>query len=231
MSIKRNLLTGAATLTIAAGVFTVGTPSASAATPACGGDCISIFSRELGTYGQPNVVETVLDGVARVGQPVILAPASSSDPSQDFFLRDAGLVSGFFAAGMVSAELNSHYGDLMAAQIEYAPFGARSELCVGLARTAFQGQGLTLRPCTVPARTVWIPDPTILPTPPPTGYFPIVNGSTTDFSRPFAMHYPRDQQATDQRLQQIKVRRLQYLSDDQTVPYRQLWGAHFGVLP
>jgi hypothetical protein len=233
MSIKRNLLTGAATLTIAAGVFTVGTPSASAATPACGADCISIFSRELGTYGQPNVVEAVLDGVARVGQPVILAPASSSDPSQDFLLRTTGdgRVSDFYAAGMVSAELNRHYGTLMAAQIEYAPFGDRSGLCVGLATTAFQGQGLTLRRCTVPATTVWIPDPAILPTPPPAGYFPIVNGSTTDFSRPFAMHYPRDQQATDQRLQQIKVRRLQYLSDDHTVPDRQLWGAHFGVLP
>jgi hypothetical protein len=171
MSIKRNLLTGAATLTIAAGVFTLGPPSASAATPACGADCISIFSRELGTYGQPNVVETVLDGVARVGQPVILAPASSSDPSQDFLLRTPedgdGLVSDFFAAGMVSAELNSHYSTLMAAQIEYSPFGDRSGLCVGLATTAFQNQGLTLRPCTVPATTVWIPDPAILPTPRP----------------------------------------------------------------
>lgn len=81
MSIKRNLLTAAATLTIATGVFTVGTPSASAATPTCGPGCISIFSRELGAYGQPNVVEAVLGGVAKVGQPVILAPASSSDPS------------------------------------------------------------------------------------------------------------------------------------------------------
>jgi hypothetical protein len=65
----------------------------------------------------------------------------------------------------------------------------------------------------------------------PDGYFAIINGSTTDFSRPFAMHYPRDQQATDQRLQQIEVRRLQFRSSDHTLPDRQLWGAHPGVLP
>jgi hypothetical protein len=233
VSIKRNLLAGAATLAIAAGVFTVGTPSASAATPACGPGCISIFSRELGAYGQPNVVEAVLGGVAKVGQPVILAPASTSDPSQDFLPRapEGGRVSDFYAAGMVSAKLNSRYGHLMAAQIEYAPFGDDSGLCAGLAITAFQGQGLTLQPCTVPARTVWIADAGILPTPPPAGYFPIVNGSTTDFSRPFAMHYPRDQQAANRRIQQIQVRRLQFRSHTQTVPDRQLWGAHFGVLP
>jgi hypothetical protein len=233
MSIKRNLLTAAATLTIAAGVFTVGTPSASAATPTCGPGCISIFSRELGAYGQPNVVEAVLGGVAKVGQPVILAPASSSDPSQDFFPRapSEGRVSDFYAADMVSAEVNRHYGALMAAQIEYAPFGDESGLCAGLAKTASQGQGLTLQPCTVPGRTVWIADAAILPTPPPAGYFPIVSGSTTDFSRPFAMTYPRDQQATDRRLQQITARRLQFRSNEHTVPDRQLWGAHFGVLP
>jgi len=232
MSIKRNVLAVAATLAIVAGVATL---SASAATPECDPGCISIsiFSRELGSYGQANAAEAVLGGVAEVGQPVILAPASTSDPSQHFLPRapGGGRVSDFFAAGMVSVELNSRYGHLMAAQIEYAPFGDASGLCAGLARTAFQGQGLTLQPCTVPARTVWIADAGILPTPPPAGYFPIVNGSTRDFSRPFAMHYPRDQQAADRRIQQIQVRRLQFRSHTQTIPDRQLWGAHFGVLP
>jgi hypothetical protein len=64
-SIKRKVLAVAATLTIVAGVITVGAPSASAATPACGDRCISLFSRELGTYAQPNVVEAVLDGWRR----------------------------------------------------------------------------------------------------------------------------------------------------------------------
>jgi hypothetical protein len=45
------------------------------------------------------------------------------------------------------------------------------------------------------------------------------------------MTYPQDQQAADQRLQQITIRRLQFLSSEHTVPDRQLWGALFGVLP
>jgi hypothetical protein len=227
MSFKSRVLITAATLTMVGGLTSATALSASAATPECVDEgCISIFSRELGTYAEPNVIEAVLGGVAQVGQPVILSPASSSDPSQDFIPR-GGLVSDFYAAGMVSAEVNSHYGNLSAAQIEYSPFGVRSDLCVGLATTAFQNEGLTLQPCTVPATTVWIIDFADYPA----GYFTIVNGSTTDFSRPFAMTYPQDQQAADQRLQQITIRRLQFLSSEHTVPDRQLWGALFGVLP
>lgn len=237
MSLKwttRKALAFVAALIVAGSVvIAVATPSADAATPACSDSsdtCISIFSRELGTYADPNVVEAVLHGVAKVGQPVILERASSSDPSEDFIPR-GGLVSDFYAAGMVSAEANSHYGNLNAAQIEYAPYGKASDLCVGLAAVAFQNEGLTLQPCTVPATTVtttvWIIDTADYPA----GYFTIVNGSTTDFRRPFAMTYPRDQQAADQRTQQIKLRRLQFLSNEHTVPDRQLWGALFGVLP
>ena len=212
---------------IAASVITVGTLSASAATPVCAERCISLFSKELGTYAQPNVVEAVLDGVAKVGQPVILKAASSSDPSQDL-IPTLNTVSGFYGDGMVSAEVNSHYGDLNAAQIQYAPFGEESGLCVGLAKPASQGAGLTLQPCTDPGTTVFIIDEANATA---DGYFAIINGSTTDFAHPFAMHYPRDQHATDQRLQQIEVRRLQFRSSDHTLPDSQLWGAYPGVLP
>src|SRR5215204_5753650 len=211
MSIRTKVLTVAATLIVIGAASTLGTLPASAATPACGPGCISIFSRELGTYAQPRFVEAVLGGVAQVGQPVILKAASSSDPSQDLVARP-GLVSDFFAAGMVSADVNSHYGNLRAAQIEYAPLGVRSGLCVGVATTAFQNEGLTLQPCTVPATTVWILDTADSPGTAAEGYFPIVNGSTTDFSRPFAMHYPRNAQATGDPTPQIVVRRLQFRS-------------------
>ena len=221
MSFKSKALITAATLTVVGGLTSAATLSASAATPECGDACISIFSRILGT----NVVETVLDGEAKVGQPVILSPASSSDPSQDFFFG-LQLVSDFFEAGMVSAEVNSHFGSRNATQIEFAPFGDDSDLCVGLETIAFQNEGLTLQPCTAPGTTVWIVD-----TPNPEGFFTIVNGSTTDFSRPFAMTYPQDQQAAEQRIQQITIRRLQFLSNAHTVPDRQLWSALFGVLP
>src|SRR3954470_6927314 len=222
MSMKSKLLALAAIAAIAASAIMVGALSASAATPVCAQRCISIFSSELGTYAQPNVVEAVLDGVAKVGQPVILKPADSSDPSEDT-IPNQGRVSDFYAAGMVSAEVNSHYGDLDAAQIEYAPFGEKSGLCVGLAKPASEGAGLILQPCTVPGTTVFIIDK---PHATADGYFPILNASTMDFVHPFAMHYPRDQQANEHRLQQIQVRHLKFRCKDKSVTDRQLWGAH-----
>ena len=224
MSINSKILAVAATLAVVSGV--VGTSLASAATPACGMNCISVFSRELGTYTHPNFVEAILGGEARVGQPVGLKQASGSDPSEDI-LPVGGFVSDFYAAGMVSAEVNSHYGSLRAVQQEYAPFGIPSGLCVGLASVAYQNEGLTLQPCSVPSTTVWIVDPALSPTTP--GYFPIINASTTDFSRPFAMHLPQDEVASGQALQ-MQVRHLQFLTGEKTLRDRQLWGAHFGEL-
>ena len=229
MSIKSKMLAAAATLTIVGAVIALDTLPASAATPACGSQCGSIFSRELGTYAQPSVVEGVLQGVANVGQPVILKQASGSDPSEDI-IPHRGLVSAFYAAGMVSADVNKHYGNLLGVQQEYAPYGVGTGLCVGLASIAYQNEGLTLQPCSIPGRTVWIIDTPDSPATAATGYFPIVNASTTKFERPFAMDLPQDEVASDQQTLQIHVRHLKFLTHEKTLPDSQLWGFHPGVL-
>ncbi|HET7742062.1 MAG TPA: hypothetical protein VFL67_15560 [Mycobacterium sp.] len=56
MSITSKMLGALATLTVVSVVSAVEALSASAATSACGSHCGSVFSRELGTYAQPNVV-------------------------------------------------------------------------------------------------------------------------------------------------------------------------------
>ena len=229
MSIKRKMLGAVAALTMVGVVSGVQAFSARAATPACGAQCGSVFSRELGTYAQPNVVEDVLDGLANVGQPVILKQASGSDPSEDI-IPHRELVSTFYAAGMVSAAVNDHYGGLLAVQQEYAPFGIGTGLCVGLPSVAYQNEGLTLRPCNVPGVTVFIVDTRDSPTTAAAGYFPIVNASTTDFSRPFAMDLPQDEVASAHQTVQIRIRHLQFLTEDKTLRDRQLWGFHPGVL-
>ena len=226
MSIKSRVLAAAALLILIGGVSTVGTHSANAATPACGAQCGSIFSRELGTFAQPNVVEDVLEGVASVGQPVILKQASSSDPSEDI-IPHRSRVPALYAEGMVSADIDSHYHNLLGVQQEYAPDGKGSGLCVGVASVAYQNEGLTLQPCSVPGLTVWIIDTPDSPAP---GYFPIVNASTTDFSHPFAMDLPQDEVASAHKLLQIHLRHLQFLTDEKTLPDRQLWGFLPGVL-
>jgi hypothetical protein len=224
LSIRRKVLTAVATLTCVAGVSAAAPGAARAATPPCGVGCISVFSSVLGNPDQPNFVEAVLDGGAvQVGQPVGLKPASRFDATLDI-KPIAGTVSEFYERGLASAAANSHYGPLDAVQQEYAPFGERTGLCVGLARVA-QNERLTLQPCSSPT-TVWIPYQALASK---EGYFPIVNAATTDFRRPFAMHLPRNEVRGCKEIQ-MRARRLQFRNHDKTLPARQLWGAVLGVL-
>jgi hypothetical protein len=196
--------------------------AATAATPQCGMACSSIYNKGLGL---PGPVEDILDGVAAVGQPVILKLNSNSDPSEDEFSH-VGTVSGYYAAGMISADANSHYaGSSRAVQIEYAPYGVATGLCVGLDSLPHENQGLTLQPCSTPYLTVWILDFKHSPVP---GYFAIINSATTDFNHPFAMSLNSDEVSSGQQLLQILVRRLHWGNGDKTLPDSQLWNIKTG---
>ena len=137
------------------------------------------------------------------------------------------MVSDFYADGLVSADVNDHYGQLSAVQQRYAPVGMVTNLCVGLAKLAYQNEGLTLQPCDVSARTVWILD---FPDSHVPGFFPILNASTRGFERPFAMDLRRDEVVNDRKTIQIHVRRLKFLTDDKILPDSQLWGFIEGAL-
>jgi hypothetical protein len=228
MSIKRKLFAAAATLTLVGCVGAVATMAATAATPACGANCISIFSKEIGNYQAPGVVEDTLGGVAKVGQPVILKPGSVSDTSEDNLPVGGKVVADFYQSGMVSAAVNKQYAGLKAAQIEFAPGGNPTGLCVGLAKAPYKNEGLTLQHCNVPGLTVWIIDTPDSPATAATGYFPIVNAATTDFVHPYAMDLP-DYEVANSGILQIRANKLQFVGTDRTLPDRQLWGAHFGV--
>jgi hypothetical protein len=223
MSIRRKVLAAAAALTVAGGLSTAGTLPATAATPQCGPHCIQIFSAKFGTNANPTFVETVFQGVGTAGQPAILAPASSSDPAGDLIAMapGGGLVSDFFAAGMVSAAVNQHYGTERAAQIQYAPLGQPTGLCVAVATTAYQNEGLTLQPCSIPGTTVFIIDTADSPATAPTR-FPIISGSTTDFTHPFAMTI--DGNPAHKPFPHITVQRLR--GNPAHVSDIQLWGTN-----
>jgi hypothetical protein len=246
MSIKSKALAAAATLTLVGGVAAVGTlaaGTAKAATPSCGDSCINIFSREFGTHFRPNFVVDVLRQGERVGQPIILFRTSNSDPAEDWTVSFQGLVSDFYAAGLVSAQLNLHYGDgsvnaidQPALEIEYAPFGVDSGLCMGLGSTAFNGENVSLQPCGVSSKTVWVVDVADSPDTLDHGYVPLINGSDTNFSHPFVLSYPQSGFPTDMPRPILKVTNLTGFSNGfgpivGTVPDWQLWGADFGVLP
>ncbi len=101
----------------------------------------------------------------KVGQPIILFRTANYDPAEDLTVAFQGTVADFFAARLVSAALNLHYGggakgfpNDSAFENEYAPFGVDSGLCLGVAATAFNDEGVTLQPCGVSSKTVWIVD-------------------------------------------------------------------------
>ena len=220
MSIKSKVLAAAAMLTMAGGLCTVATHPANAATPQCGPHCIQIFSAKFGTPENPRFVESVFRGIARAGVPTGLRRISRNNPAGDMIVSRAGTVSEFYAAGMVSVAVNTHYGSLQAVQIEYAPRGKATGLCAGLATTAYQNEPLTLQPCSTPGTTVFIIDTADSPATAPT-YFPIINASTTDFTRPFAMTI--DGNPAHRRFLPIRVRHLS--GNPGHVPENQLWGS------
>jgi hypothetical protein len=113
---------------------------------------------------------------------------------------------------------------------------------MGLATTAISGEGVTLQPCGVSSKTVWVVDvvdsiqTTILG-----GYVPLVNGSDTNFSQPFVLTYPTNAYPTDKPRPQLTVTNLSGESQVSpplgipgpelgTVNANQLWSADLGVL-
>ncbi len=268
MSIKSKVLAAAATLTLVGGVGTAGVLSAgaaSAATPSCGIACVNLFSYQFGTHNNPQYVVDVLRQGEKVGQPIILFRAANFDPAEDWTVAFQGTVADFFAAGLVSSAVALHYGcipgvnfpdcpfsvtgvpnpqatgltsNYLAFENEYAPFGVESGLCLGVASTAVQGEGVTLQPCGVSAKTVWVLDTLDqqFTTAWAHGYIPLINGSDTNFSQPFVLTYPAAGFPTDKPRPQLFVSNLTGFSFHVGNLFgtgansNQLWGATFGEL-
>ena len=257
MSIKSKVLAAAATLTLVSGVGVAGAltaGTASAATPSCGPACINVFSHQFGSFRSPNFTVDVLRQGEKTGQPIILFRQANFDPALDWTVAFQGTVADFLAAGLVSPAVALHYGCIAgvnfptcifavndpAFENEYAPFGVDSGLCMGVAATAFNDEGVTLQPCGVSSKTVWILDTydqqfnfiSAF-----TNGVPLINGSNTNFSHPFVLSYPDIRFPTDKPRPQLVVLNLTGFSNGfggpqlGTVNSNQLWGATFGVLP
>ena len=258
MSIKSKVLAAGTTLTLVggggmAGALTAGT--ASAATPSCGPSCINLFSHQFGNFASPNYTVDVLKQGEKTGQPIILFRQANYDPALDWTVAFQGTVADFFAAGLVSSAVALHYGCIPgtaafptcvlavndpAFENEYSPFGVESGLCMGVAATAFSDEGVTLQPCGVSSKTVWILDTydqqfnfiSAL-----RNGVPLINGSDTNFSQPFVLSYPNNGYPTDKPRPQLVVLNLTGFSNGisgpqvGTIDSNQLWGARFGVLP
>ena len=211
------------------------------------------FSHLFGTHGRPNFVLDVFGQGKEAGQPIILFPTIQSDSAQHWIVRLQGTAANFYAAGRIGAAVAQHYGCIPgvnfpncwdqtadtvndpAFEIEYAPDNVASGLCMGVASTAVQGGVVTLQPCGVSARTVWIADTFGSPTTLSNGYVPLINGSDTNFSQPFVLTYPQSGYPTDMPRPQLQVDtitgRARFAAEPElgTVHGNQLWGADFGT--
>ena len=249
MSIKNKVFAATATLALVGGGAAMGTTSASAATPSCGGGCVNFFSRDFGTHHQPGFVLDVLRQGEKVGQPIILFRESNSDPAEDFTISATGPGVGLLRRGPClrgrqpalrqqpgwPVAPTTAYPDFEAYEIQYSPFGVDSGLCVGVGSTAVAGTKVALEPCGVSSKTVWIKDYSnaagIF-----NSYVPLINGSDTNFSQPFVMTYPANGYPTDMPRAQLYTTNLTGFSQGSKfnptgVNSNQLWGADYGVLP
>jgi hypothetical protein len=237
MPIKRRILAVAAAMAMVGGVSAVGLLPAVADTPSCHGSyCATAYDLEFG----PSFVYDVLRQGEKAGQPVILYRLSNTDPAEDFVYPENDLVSDLYAAGLVSKALDLHYGgagcedydpgtatcvtpypDYYAYEAEYAPYGVDSGLCVGVGATAANGTPVVLEPCGVSGKTLWVNDCGDLDG----DYCAQINGSDTNFSHPYVLHYPGNAYPTDMPRPQLNTWTLQLYSDG--TPYdNEVWDSY-----
>jgi hypothetical protein len=215
MSIKSKVFATAATMTMVGGIGAVGLLPANAATPSCGASCVTAFGQE---YGAPFVLDVLRQG-EKVGQPIILFRTSNSDPAEDFTISDQGTVDDFYTSGLVSEALDFNYGNEEAYEVEYSPYGVDSGLCVGVGSTAGNGTPVALEPCGASSKTVWVVDDNDSAVAP----YAWINGSDTNFTHPFVLHYPGTAYPTDMPRPQLNTYTLQMSATPPTVYNNERW--------
>ena len=225
MSMKRKIVTAAATLTLttglAAGLGAAGTLTANAATSACGNNCVNWFSAAFGTAAHPAFVLNVPDHVAKAGQPVTLAAASGANKGEDFWPDNVAPVGSLVAAGLMNHGLDALYSSLSVYEFQYAPGNKPTGLCAGVGTAPGLATPVTLQPCGVTARTTWILDPQKTSA---GSYDALISGATSkNFSHPYALTtlLPRLRLFTDPLLTGVPAGVLDH----------QLWAYVPGALP
>ena len=237
MSVKAKIAAGATTFgLVAGGLSMIGTMTASAATPNCGGNCTNVFSQKYG----PKYLMDVWNAHAAAGTPVILFQKSNSDPAEDFVVADLGTVHSFYNNhGLVTPQFDRTYRSDEAYEIQYEPYGLNSNFCVSTAsaKVPQPGAKVMLEQCGQYSNSIWaadtdndvtdfcssdsVFDSTYNDT-------PLINGATASFSNPAVLNYPAGN-PTDMPRPQLNVQPEKTYSDG-TVFDNQQWGTTAGAI-
>jgi hypothetical protein len=239
MSIKSKFLAAAATLTLVSGVGAAGVLSAgtaNAATPSCGFTCVNVFNQQFGKA----FYQDVFRQGNRVNQPIILFRSADFDPALDFTVTtlinttppitpaSVYTVAQLCAAGGTGLGAGTclRYAGDPVWEVQYAPYGVNSGLCVGVA-AAVSGEGVSLQPCGVSAKTWWIGDTAHQYFHKGHFYTPWVNGASANYTQPLVLTYPANGYPTDNPRPQLTIQTQQTFSSG--APYQnQMWGVCFG---
>lgn len=236
MSVRNRIFSAALALALGGGISAAVTPAADAATPGCGATCLDIFDSAGGPPASPAfVLEALGGGLGRVGQPVVLARASSTNKAEDFDSLSAAPTSDYFQAGLIPPGLAMRYGceaflfaascpagavDDIAFEIHYIPPSGFNNDCVGVATTPTTGTPITLQLCGLSARTLWIYNPVKTAS---GCYATLINaGADSSFSDPYVLTSPGYPSA-------LVTFNLQ--ASGHGLLLDQLWGVDTGALP
>ena len=215
MSIKRRFGAAGVALALALALGVAAPQDGGAATPSCGPTCYSPYSQDYGTGSIP----AVKNGTASTGEAIDLAALSNSNSAEDWNPDEIATVSGLEAAGLVSSGLDQNYGNDMAYEFQYAPRGADSGLCMGVASAAAGNTAVNRQACGVTADTLWIVDSAGVSG----GYLPLINGSDTNFSTPYVL------EAGSSATSALVTYTLQ--ATNGILATSQMWNAELGDLP
>jgi len=106
-----------------------------------------------------------------------------------------------------------------------------SGLCIGTASTPIANTPVSLQPCGVSAKTVWITDRQnvarggLFTFP----YVPLISAAGLNFSNPFVLTYPANGNPVDKPRPQLVTQNLHQFSRGQVFDNQQ-WSGFFGVL-
>ena len=166
-----------------------------AGTPSCGATCLNVSSL---AYGPAQVLNGKANGK------VVLRHALDSYPFEDVSLLGGSVeqVKTYEQSGIISKKSYAyeHYKNHFAAEFNFTPYGVNTGLCVGVAKSAFSGEGVTKQACGLTAKTLWIFDPEeqalsnpgypancLTSTQAVPIYCPVINGSDSNYSIPQAL--------------------------------------------
>ncbi len=232
MSIKSRVFAAAATLMLAGAALTGGALAANAETQSCGASCVELFS----SSNPQLILDDQVLGQAS-GTPLTTSAISNSNQGEDFIVSSDATVAQDWQAGLVTDAVALHYGceagidsatctagetNDVAFEFEYAPNGAATGECAGIAGTAAAGTAITLQPCGVGPGTLWIVDSSQAIT---NSYVPLISATDTNFSTPYVLTSTSTSAG-----QPLETETLQENSAG-TVAGDQLWSLLAGSLP